>query len=413
MESKTLEWSKKQQAALAAVRAWLDGWDLGKDKRQCFYLAGYAGSGKTTLAREFALGTGRHVEFGAFTGKAALVLQKKGCPDAKTIHSLIYVPVIKSKARLVELQDEYTAAKDAGDEDAMRELQAAIDEEHRKLKAPSFALNEGGSVMLEADMAVIDECSMVDDRMGSDMLQFKKPILVLGDPAQLPPVGKGTGFFTSREPDFMLDEVHRQAAGSPVLQLATKVRNGASVLDLGEYGSSRILPRKAVTIGEAVADFDQILCGKNETRRAINREIRKHLGRKGDLPEPGDKLICLRNDKDSALLNGSFWIVVSSIEEDDGDTLRLVLSDPDDSEAPMKVCMAHRHHFEGRELPWFRARDAQEFDYGYAITCHKSQGSQWPRVLIYDQSAVFRQDRRKWLYTAITRAAESVTIVQM
>lgn len=413
MEANTLLWSPKQQRALAAVRDWLDGWDTGRDKRQCFYLAGYAGSGKTTLAREFALGTGRQVEFGAFTGKAALVLQKKGCPDAKTIHSLIYVPVIKSKLRLVELQDEYTAAQDAGDEDVMADLKLQIDEEHRKLKAPSFALNEGNSVMLEADMAVIDECSMVDDRMGEDMLRFGKPILVLGDPAQLPPVGKGTGFFTSREPDFMLDEVHRQAAGSPVLQLATKVRNGASTLDLGEYGSSRVLPKKAVTIGEAVSDYDQILCGKNETRKAINTEIRRHLGRKGQLPEPGDKLICLRNDKDSALLNGSFWIVVSSIEEDDGDTLRLVLSDPDDAEAPMKVCMAHRHHFEGRELPWFRARDAQEFDYGYAITCHKSQGSQWQRVLIYDQSAVFRQDRRKWLYTAITRAAESVTIVQM
>jgi exodeoxyribonuclease-5 len=414
MEANTLNWSPKQQAALADVRSWLDGWDTGRDKRQCFYLAGYAGSGKTTLAREFALGTGRHVEFGAYTGKAALVLQKKGCPDAKTIHSLIYVPVVKSKVKLLDLQEEFTAAKDRGDEDAMRDLQAEIEEEQRKLKAPSFALNEGNSILLDADLVVIDECSMVDDRMGEDLLRFGKPILVLGDPAQLPPVGKGTGFFTSREPDFMLDEIHRQAAGSPVLQLATKVRNGSSSLDLGDYGGgTRVLPKKGVTIAEAVEDFDQILCGKNETRRAINREIRRHLGYEGDLPVPGDKLICLRNDKESGLLNGSFWVVADSKVEEDGDTLRLVLRDPDDADAPAKIEMAHRHHFEGRELPWFKARDAQEFDYGYAITCHKSQGSQWNRVLIYDQSACFRQDRRKWLYTAITRAAESVTIVRM
>lgn len=412
MEAPTIQWSKQQQAALDAVRAWLDGRDAGTDDRQCFYLAGFAGSGKTTLAREFALGTGLEVAFAAYTGKAALVLQKKGCPEARTVHSLIYVPVTKSKLALLDLQEEFANAKEAGDEDRMSELQAAIEEEQRRLKAPAFNLNGENSDMHQVDLVVLDEVSMVDGQMGEDLLSFGKPVLCLGDPAQLPPVGKGTGYFTNRTPDFMLDEVHRQAAGSPVLKMATTVRSGGS-LDLGEYGGgSRVLPKKGLTIEEAMT-FDQILCGKNETRGAINRAVRAHLGYPGALPVPGDKLICLRNDKESKLLNGSFWIVLSSHQEEDGDTLRLALRDPDDSEAPALVVMAHRHHFEGRDLPWFKAREAQEFDYGYAITCHKSQGSQWNNVLIYDQSACFRQDRRKWLYTALTRAAESVTIVKM
>jgi len=407
-----MEWSKQQRAALDAVRAWLDGRDRGTDPRQCFYLAGFAGSGKTTLAREFALGTGLQVVFGAYTGKAALVLQKKGCPEARTIHSLIYVPVTKSKRALLDLTEEF---EQTPEEDTQRraELQLAIEDEQRRLKAPAFSKNEEGSDLHNQDLVVIDECSMVDGQMGEDLLSFKKPVLVLGDPAQLPPVGKGTGFFTAREPDFMLTEVHRQAAGSPVLKMATTVRSGGT-LDLGDYGGgSQVLPKKGLSIEEAMA-FDQIICGKNETRRAINKAVRAHLGRgAGLLPVPGDKLICLRNDKESKLLNGSFWIVLSSHEEEDGDTLRLALRDPDDSEAPALVVMAHRHHFEGRDLPWFKAREAQEFDYGYAITCHKSQGSQWNNVLIYDQSACFRQDRRKWLYTALTRAAEAVTIVRM
>jgi len=411
MEANILTWSKQQQQALDAVRDWLGGRDQGTDPRQCFYLAGYAGSGKTTLAREFAIGTGLQVAFGAFTGKAALVLQKKGCPDARTIHSLIYVPVTKSKANLLGLQDEFALL--AEDDPLRADIKREIEDEQKRLKAPSFALNEQGSILHDVDLVVIDEVSMLDDRMGEDLLKFNKPILVLGDPAQLPPVGKGTGYFTNREPDFMLTDVHRQAANSPVLKMATTVRSGGD-LEQGVYGTSCVLPRKGISIEEAVRDFDQIICGKNETRKAINKQVREHLGFRGLLPQVGDKLICLRNDKDSALLNGSFWAVLAPpIEEQDGDTLRLALRDPDDEEAPAKVVMAHRHHFEGRELSWYKARDAQEFDYGYAITCHKSQGSQWNRVLVYDQSACFRQDRRKWLYTAITRAAESVTIVQM
>lgn len=407
-----MKWSPQQLAALDAVQAWLAGRDAGTDKRQTFYLAGYAGSGKTTLAREFAEQSGMSVVFVAYTGKAALVLQRKGCRDARTIHSLIYQPVIKSKATLLDLQEELGQLHE---DDARRaELEEAIEEEKQKLRSPSFQRNEA-STITDWDLVICDEVSMVGERMGADLLHFKVPVLVLGDPAQLPPVKEG-GYFTNREPDFMLTEVHRQAAGSPVLKLATEVRTGRT-LGLGTYGSSKVVEKGAVKLDEAMA-HDQIICGKNATRRSINRQVRRRLGRTSDLPQEGDRLVCLRNDKDKdgggGLLNGSFWLVLGNPKvSEDGDTVTMQIDSADEPGIP-RIVTAWTHHFLGRgdELPWFRARDHQEFDYGYAITCHKAQGSQWDKVLVYDESWVFRQDRRKWLYTALTRAAEAVTVVR-
>lgn len=393
-----MDWSPQQTEALERVAAWAEA-----RTQQTFYLGGYAGSGKTTLAKFFAEQHGGVVEFGAYTGKAALVLHQKGCLGARTIHSLIYLPAPKSKRQLLDLEEELSQL---GPDDPDRRLvEKAIKEEKERVKKPSWSKNEN-SALLDADLLIIDEVSMVDEKMGEDLVSFGVPILVLGDPAQLPPVAKSTGYFTKRKPDFMLTEVHRQAAGSPVLQMATRVRNGET-LEVGSYGSSRVLPAKGVKAAEA-ATFDQIICGKNATRKAINKRIRQVRGFDGDLPVEGDRLVCLRNDK-NGLLNGSFWEVIDSSVSDE-DRIQLFLRDPETHET--RVETAWRHEFEGRELPWYQAREAQEFDYGYAVTCHKAQGSQWNNVLIYDESYIARKDRRKWLYTALTRAAESVTIVR-
>ena len=399
-----LSWDPEQIAALKAVRSWMEGRASGSDKRQCFYLGGYAGSGKTTLAREFARGWGGRVEFAAFTGKAALVLRQAGCPEARTIHSLIYVPVQKSRQNLRDLLLELAGLPI--DHPERGEILQRIEDEQTNLKRPSFTLNLISGIT-EADLVIVDEVSMVDQQMGQDLMSFGVPILVLGDPAQLPPVASSQGYFTSRDPDFMLRKVHRQAKGSPVLGLATSIRNGQG-LQLGEYGTSRVLAAKSLTAEQAMA-FDQIIVGKNETRKGINSRIRELLGRKSDLPEEGDRLICLRNDRETGLLNGSFWIVLQCVVIDDH-RLNLIIEDADNTGSHL-VVTAHRHHFEGRDLPWYEAREAHEFDYGYAITCHKAQGSQWPSVLVYDQSWIAREHRRKWLYTAVTRASESVTII--
>jgi exodeoxyribonuclease-5 len=152
-----MTWSPQQDSALKSVAEW-----LRRGEPQVFRLFGYAGTGKTTLARHIAEAVEGEVAFGAYTGKAALVMRSKGCHDASTIHSLIY----------------RSRESDEG--------------------GPSFVLNRQ-SAAAKADLIVIDECSMVDEELGRDLLSFGRPVLVLGDPAQLPPV-KGGGFFTRPSP---------------------------------------------------------------------------------------------------------------------------------------------------------------------------------------------------------------------
>lgn len=359
--------SPQQEQALASVNAWL----ADPKAEQIFYLAGYAGSGKTSISVILSADAG-DVAFAAFTGKAALVMRSKGCAGASTIHSLIYSP-----------------KEDRGGN--MR-----------------FVLNKD-SAAATADLIIIDEVSMVGEELGQDLLSFKTKVLVLGDPAQLPPVG-GEGYFTKREPDFMLTEIHRQAEGNPIIALATTVREGGR-LELGVYGQSLVLNRNQLG-QKMVLGADQIICGKNATRRSLNKKIRGLLGRSGRF-EVGDRVVALRNNSELGLLNGSLW-EVAEIEYSDGDETDMIVSPLDEGMGTKSVSVKTHHAWlDGNEsqMSWKEQKDYQPFDYGYVLSCHKSQGSQWESVLIFDESAAFREDRNRWLYTAITRAADRVVVV--
>jgi exodeoxyribonuclease-5 len=408
-------WSSQQDQALLAVDRWL----REPGSPQVFRLFGYAGTGKTTLARHLAQDAG-YVLFAAYTGKAAHVLRTKGCTGASTIHSLIYHSRDKSQATLKEAEAQLAALllglRQGGATDAyidghgeVRRLRAILQQERSSLSQPAFSLNPESEVG-RANLVVIDECSMVDGRMGEDLLTFGTKVLVLGDPAQLPPV-MGGGFFTEGvTPEVMLTEVHRQAQESSILRAATTVREEGR-LELGGDDACRVIELGDLN-KELALSADQILVGRNKTRHSYNRRMRELLGRtREDAPEPGDKLICLRNNHDKGLLNGAIWHAqdVGSVTED-----RVYLEvTPEDGGPPLEV-EAHRHPFIGAgETPaWWERREAEEFDYGYAITVHKAQGSQWGRVLLLDESYVFRADRHRWLYTGITRAAEQLTIVR-
>lgn len=396
-----MDFSDQQNQALKAVRDWL----VGDNDRQVFRLFGYAGTGKTTLAKYFAQDFPGTL-FGAFTGKAALVLRQKGCVGASTIHSLIYTPCDKSRLALVGLQFdlEKLAGATPPDPTAIKALRERIREEEKRLKQPSFNKADFSPVE-QAPLVVIDEVSMVGTKLAEDLLSYGTKTLVLGDPAQLPPVADG-GYFTNSAPDFMLDEVHRQAAGSPIITLATHVRGGGRV-SLGEYGDSRVIMRGMMSPVEIAAKHSIILCGKNATRRSINRVVRDKVhGRTGPLPQVDDRLVCLKNNSELGLLNGSLWTVVfTSFIDDTMVSLELV----GDDGTEVATC-AHTAPFLGQEVDFRRRRDADEFDFGYCLTTHKAQGSQWPSVYVVDESEVFRDDRSKWLYTAITRAADRVTV---
>lgn len=396
--------SPQQQQAVKAVRSWL----ADPNRKPVFRLFGYAGTGKTTIAKELTKDV--HALYATFTGKAALILQEKGCSPASTIHSLIYLPKVQSGEALKRLRDELkaTEAQDPVDMDKVADLQKWIRLERERVETPNWSLKHD-SVLKGADLLVLDECSMIDGQIASDLMQFGVPILALGDPAQLPPV-KGYGYFIQDEPDFMLTEIHRQQEGSPVLDLATMARSRGYV-EVGEYGDSEVRLSGNTQPAE-LASYDQVLCGRNRTRKKANRAIRKHLGRTSPLPEPGDKLVCLRNDKEAGMLNGSQWIC-HSVQDIDEDTMFLELTEYGrEDDQPFGVYV-WKHPFEDREddLNFWEIKDAQLMDFGYAMTVHKAQGSGWPSVAVIDESDCFRSSSREWIYTAITRASERILII--
>lgn len=372
--------SPQQDEALKAVSRWLK-----EGRTPVFRLFGYAGTGKTTLAKHFAENVDGEVLFAAFTGKAAQVLRSRGATNARTIHSLIYRP---------------------------RGEETVEDEETGKTSvAPMFSINRQ-SPLAKAALIIIDECSMVDEQLGKDLMSFGTPILVLGDPGQLPPVSGG-GFFTEQEPDYLLSEIHRQAKDNPIIHLAMDVREGREIMR-GDYGAAQVISKSEVT-QSLVLDADQVLVGTNRTRRRYNQRLRELKGFTTDYPQSGDKLVCLRNDPAKGLLNGSLWQVMSSSRETVKPGINLMIRPEDDDmdrgAAKIKLLKAAFEDVE-TEIPWTTRKRYDEFDFGYALTVHKAQGSQWNNVVLFDESYAFRDLRERWLYTAITRAAETLTIVR-
>ena len=370
----------QQDEALKAVSRWLK-----EGKQPVFRLFGYAGTGKTTLAKYFADHVEGEVLFAAFTGKAAQVLRAKGAKNARTIHSLIYRPRGEE-----EVSDEETG---------------------KTSMSPMFSINRQ-SPLSQAKLIVIDECSMVDEALGRDLMSFGTPILVLGDPGQLPPISGG-GFFTEVEPDFLLTDIHRQARDNPIIDLAMQVREGREIMH-GDYGAAQVIGKSEVT-QELVLEADQVLVGTNRTRRRYNQRLRELKGFEQKYPQAGDKLVCLRNDPSKGLLNGSLWQVMTSSKETVKPGINLLVRpEEDDIERGSAKIKLLKSVFEtpDADIPWTTKKRYDDFDFGYALTVHKAQGSQWNNVVLFDESYAFRESRERWLYTAITRAAERLTIVR-
>ncbi len=368
----------QQPEALDAVARW---WNTPvRQRKQVFRLYGGAGTGKTTVAKKFQ--DFARVHFMTLSGKAALVLRKKGCDGATTIHSAIY--------RVVEHQDG----------------------------SVSFDLNLESEAIMNADLLVVDEVGMVDSTLGRDLEYFGKPILVLGDPNQLQPPNGEEAYFTSTGPDYLMTEVLRQAKESPILDLAYQALETGK-LKAGKYGSCEVFSSKIreSKVQELMLGADQILCGRNATRAANNTFMRQWKGMEGSphshLPIVGDRLICLKNDRKKGTLNGEQFMVTELQDKDLGrissfkaDSIDMDNTFPHEFEVPYNF-------FEGTEknIPRYELANFDQMAYAYLLTVHKAQGSQWDNVLILDESGVFKEQRRNHLYTAITRAAETVNII--
>jgi exodeoxyribonuclease-5 len=412
-----MELSSQQIDATRAVKHW---WH--KTTNQVFKLFGYAGTGKTSLAQHLANELDVKVMFSAYTGKAVNVLKQKGCPAAKTVHQLIYKPVEKGRSRLKKLEKEleeiYLALKSNHYSDdsilideKYLEVFNAIAKEKRD-NSVLFSLSETSDLQF-VDLLVLDEASMIDATVANDLLGYGVRILVLGDPAQLPPI-RGSGYFTSNsEPDYLLTEIHRQALDNPILHLATLARSKKHI-DFGQYGDSHVLKIQDVANTELFVnpkEFDIILTGKNVTRAAYNTRLRELHGRTSESPVKGDKLVCTKNNHPIGLTNGSIWYVDEVLGEEH-DSYQMDVCSEEDSSNRLCVNVSKDILHKKDSVNWYEVKDLDQFEYGYSVTVHKAQGSQWDKVLLHDQSYVFRDNAEKHLYTGITRAAKKLIMLR-
>ena len=279
---------------------------------------------------------------------------------------------------------------------------------------------------IEAELIVIDEASMVTGEIWDDLLAAEKPIIALGDHGQLPPI---SGSFNLMEkPDIVLEKIHRQAEHNPIIQLAHEARVSGAVRP-GTYAKSvRKFSHETHEASEINNVIDHlfenfhddmlVLCGRNKTRVQINNAIRTKMGREGSEPEVGDKVVCLKNNYDQVfapIYNGmtgyiesitpykEHWYeaVINFPEEGrifDGRILRAQFGAPALIESVEGV--SHK------EL-------GDRFDFGYALTVHKAQGSQARTVVLFEERFQKSDDDqwRRWLYTAVTRARENLYII--
>lgn len=400
-------WSPQQDAALKQIDQWLD-----TPRQQVFRMFGYAGTGKTTLAKTIAAEIDGPVQFAAYTGKAAAVMRSKGCYTAQTLHSLVYNvdPLLSEEETGLRL-----AIKETEDPDERRRLVYALRKVLAALNQHRWVVNRDGP-LASAHLLILDECSMVDAKLGVDVLSFRKPVLVLGDPGQLPPP-TGAGFFTDGTPEVALTEIHRQAAENPIIRLATDVREGRPpryAYSVGAGGS--------VLVTKSRDDFNlfegQLLTGKNMTRQRLNLRGRRRFLQRKDVPlnpQAGEPIIVLRNNKDLGIFNGVIGeMATTAVWTGDGDdadlrgdvtyegrTLADLFIDGTVFRQYRDITMAHP------PLPY--TKDKTPLDFGYALTVHKAQGSEWPDVCLVDDGFATKDPsvRTRWMYTAITRASEN------
>ena len=262
--------------------------------------------------------------------------------------------------------------------------------------------------------------------MARDLMSFKKPILVLGDPGQLPPI-KGAGAFTNVAPDIMLTEIHRQAAESAIIRLATMAREGQPI-GFGGYDAHVAKMHKGDITPEQALCGGQLICGMNATRLQLNNAMRAAAGLSGTmLPTgAGEKIICLKNQNDLGLINGMFLTLEDIVDEGslyfsakvtDEDGRRVGRTDHEAQTGRLRI---YKGHFEDHiafdrdrnDRDWKDKKQLSEATFGWAITAHKAQGSQWENVIVWDDGLGRSElDRRRWLYTAITRAERGLVLL--
>lgn len=444
-----MQLAPQQEAGVKKAKKW---WREEREHQQVFVVAGLAGTGKSTslpfTIEEMGIDPSR-IAFVAPTGKAARVmttkLKEQGIDAiATTVHSAIYQPKPAKAEQLERDLQAYEVERvlilngehpnyPSSNRDAIlaaaKEVEKQIETTKKNLDraydqdAPQFQLNPESKLLTgNIELVVADEGSMIGETMAEDLLGFGIPVLVMGDPGQLPPVAEKPGFDLYHA-DVMLTEIHRQAAENPIIRIAHMVRNGERP-DYGDYGNGvLVIPRRK---DDYTLDLDreaQVIVGRNKTRWKLTSKMRAAGGFEGLTPQEGEPLIMCKNSRQHLLLvNGT--PVFSSIDHDDlEEGMSRFLIDVFDEDNRRFKMFTYQGLFEEHQAKVkgfasasksaaFRSRITDNHvDFAWAITCHKAQGSQFDEVVIHDESEAFREDADKWLYTGITRAAERLILV--
>jgi len=353
--------SDGQAAAMDAVDAFM------RSDRKLLTIHGLAGTGKSTLLAHVAH-TYPHDAMCCLTGKAASVLREKTGLAVCTIHSYFY-----------HLIDKHV------DEDGRKQLTFA----------PKHVQGQ-----LWGNLVLLDESSMVPESIGLQLLGTGARVVACGDPGQLRPV-RGEPFFDRA--DVTLTEIQRQARESPIIRQAWAVRQGNSY----RADTDDFYVRTGIVTPDDMQWADIMLCYTNAQRHRLNEKARRLRGHTG-FPRAGEPILCLKNAAQYDVWNGGIYTLAAGYEP--GDDVMQVCVDG----APVTIPDAT---WDGEITPQVVGFDDEEyeptttFDYGYALTVHKAQGSEWPRVVLVDDYPM-KPYRREWVYTALTRAVRSIRVIR-
>ena len=372
-----------------------------KAKEPWTCIAGYAGTGKSTLVKFIISALNlqpEDVAYVTFTGKAASVLRHKGCPNAMTAHKLLYFS--------------------------------------KRMPNGRFVFRPRPSLEGNYSLIVVDEISMLPNDLWELLLSHKKHVIALGDPFQIPPIDKKADNHVLDKPHIFLDEIMRQATESEIIRLTMDIRDYKAP----EYfkGEEIQVLRPHEVVDGMYHWADQIICATNRKRHEINNYMRQAAGR-GIEPESGDKIICCRNcwDKvdmtgDNALVNGTIGtlgefaagfqsypifgfpevpVMHAQILTTDGVFEEVVMDYQALKEG--KPFLTSEQAYQIYRRPDLKNLEPVEFNYGYAITGHRAQGSEWDKVLVFEEKFPFdKEEHARWLYTAATRASEKLVLVR-
>lgn len=388
-----MEWNIQQKQAIEKFQRWLT------NPHEPFLLQGYAGTGKTTMLGHLANLSGRSVSYCSPTGKAARVLSKKTGKEATTVHKFLYRPLDNEVQFLQKVMSELYEANP--EDPKILEIQDQIrDLEKSDLRfVPKQTLENAGQLV------IVDEASMVGKEMARDLRDTGLPLLLVGDPFQLPPV-KTTAGWTDLEPDVVLTQIMRQSDDEAfgIIQAATEIRRNPRMDKLQDGPGFKIHPPRSLS-WEYFSKADIVLCGTNDLRRRLNTGIRKFLGFEGEYPQVGEKVISLANN-DNGIRNGEIF-TVTEIHDVVGRAVYLRVVDDMENYYNIRTWgPLYGNDSETDLVPDGFLR----MTFAYAITVHKSQGSEWDHVILCDSWP--GQRYRNWLYTGITRAAKRCDFIR-